>query len=335
VMVTSGGTTGSPKLSCRSFAEWLAMVDLGPQPRRRQLICTSLAYIAQVHLDQTLVGGGMAVLRERFDPAEVLATIERERISHLGLLEPKLDGLAHHPDLGHRDLSSLVAIAHIGADAAPALRRRWLERLGPVLLHPYGTSEVAIISLLAPGDYSLEHPELLDSAGRVMPGVEVRIVGGDRAGGGDGRIQVRSAVVAPRFRAARPYAPTAAGWFDTGDVGSLDERGYLRVRGRATDAVPTATGAVFPVDLQEALCAMPEVGYAVAVRAEDPTAGFDVAVTPRPPATPTLAALRERLDRRLGGAAPPIRLAIVEAIPLTEQGKPDRRALRRMVATTT
>ena len=72
VLVTSGGTTGGAKASRRSFGQWLAMVDGGPAPDRRQLICTPLPYIAQVLLDQTLLGGGAVVLLDRFEPAEVL-----------------------------------------------------------------------------------------------------------------------------------------------------------------------------------------------------------------------------------------------------------------------
>ena len=95
-----------------------------------------LAYVSQVLADQVLIGGGTVVLCERFEPRIVLETIERERITHLGLVEPALVELIDCPDLRHRDLSSLVAITHIGADAPANLRRRLLERSGPILVAP-------------------------------------------------------------------------------------------------------------------------------------------------------------------------------------------------------
>jgi fatty-acyl-CoA synthase len=87
-LVSSGGTTGGSKASRRSFAAYGRMVEIGPTPDRRLLVCTALAYVAQVLVDQVMVGGGVVVFRDRFDPAEVLRTIEADGITHLGLVEP-------------------------------------------------------------------------------------------------------------------------------------------------------------------------------------------------------------------------------------------------------
>ena len=83
------------------------------------------------------------------DARDILATIEAERITHLALVEPLLVELIDHPEFGMRDLSSLVAISHIGADAAPALRQRLLGPCGPDPGAPYGASETGIVSVLA------------------------------------------------------------------------------------------------------------------------------------------------------------------------------------------
>ena len=178
-LTSSGGTTGLSKASRRTFARWSDMIS-GPQdPTRRQLICTPFAYIGQLLADQTLVAGGTVVLREHFDAADALETIEAERISHLCLVEPLLVELADHPDVATRDLSSLVAVSHIGAAAAASLRRRLLRRLGPVLADQYGASEAGLISVLAAPEYSHTHPELLDSVGRALPGVDVFVEDAD------------------------------------------------------------------------------------------------------------------------------------------------------------
>jgi acyl-CoA synthetase (AMP-forming)/AMP-acid ligase II len=326
-LISSGGTTGLSKASRRTFARWSDMIS-GPQdPTRRQLICTPFAYIAQLLADQTLVAGGTVVLRDRFDAADALETIEAERISHLCLVEPWLVELADHPDVATRDLSSLVAVSHIGAAAAPSLRRRLLRRLGPVLAHPYGASEAGLISVLAAPEYSDSHPELLDSVGRALPGVDVFVENADgtpAAPGMPGRIAVRSRAVADGY----VVEPVDTGFHDgkyyTDDIATRDMAGYLRIRGRAKDARTVDGHTVFPVDVQDALCAHPDVRYAVAV----PVEGGFVAVVQTDAASPS--GLRDWVRACFGAHEVPAAIRIVDRVPVTEQGKPDRAAITAM-----
>jgi acyl-CoA synthetase (AMP-forming)/AMP-acid ligase II len=323
-LTSSGGTTGLSKASRRTFARWSDMISGPHDPARRQLICTPFAYIGQLLADQTLVAGGTVVLREHFDAADALETIEAERISHLCLVEPWLVELADHPDVTTRDLSSLVAVSHIGAAAAPSLRRRLLRRLGPVLAHPYGASEAGLISVLAAPEYSDSHPELLDSVGRALPGVEVFVEDADGTAaspGMPGRIAVRSRAVADGY----VLDPGDTGFHEdkyyTGDVATSDAAGYLRIRGRAKDARTIEGHTVFPVDVQDALCSHADVRYAVAVPVES---GF-VAVVQSDAATP--AGLRDWVRACFGAHEVPEAIRIVDRVPVTEQGKPDRAAI--------
>jgi fatty-acyl-CoA synthase len=117
VVVSSGGSTGVPKCSRRSFATYSTMVGAASNEDRRQLINGPLAYLSQVLVDATLIGGGTVVLKPRYDAAETLATIEAERITDVLLVEPQLFETMDHPDVGRRDLSSLRSIVHIGGSA--------------------------------------------------------------------------------------------------------------------------------------------------------------------------------------------------------------------------
>jgi fatty-acyl-CoA synthase len=153
VVISSGGTTGVPKGSTRNFATYTTMVTAPSPAGRRQLINGGLAYLSQVLIDMTLLGGGSVVLEDSYDPADTLRAIESERISDFFLVEPQFE-VMDHPDLVHRDLSSLRSITHIGDLAAPTLRRRARERFGAVLAHIYGASEMGIVSALTCGDYS-------------------------------------------------------------------------------------------------------------------------------------------------------------------------------------
>src|SRR4029077_3381357 len=100
--------------------------------------------------------------------------IETERVTHLFLVEPQLFDLMDHPDVTQHDLSSLSVLTHIGAAPAPVLRMRARERLGPVIAHTYGASEMGLVSALTPPEHDLAHPGRFTCAGRVLPGVEVR-----------------------------------------------------------------------------------------------------------------------------------------------------------------
>src|SRR5690349_116232 len=195
VVIPSGGTTGVPKGSRRTFASYTAAVACPPAPERRQLANGKLAYLTQILVDQTLLGGGPVVLQEEFDPGATLAAVERERITHLFLVEPQLFALMDDPRVPDHDLTSLRAVTHIGAAAAPVLRRRARERLGPVVAHTYGASEMGIVSALSPAEH--DRPTRFRCAGRIVPGVDVRF---RRADGGldprSGLIEVRSPAMA-------------------------------------------------------------------------------------------------------------------------------------------
>jgi fatty-acyl-CoA synthase len=324
VMVASGGTTGRSKLSRRSFAGWERLIDAGSMRGRRQLVCTPLAYVAQVLADQVLLGGGTVILRERFGAREVLATIESERITHLALVEPLLVELIDHPEFACRDLSSLVAISHIGADAAPALRRRLLGRVGSILAHPYGASEAGIVSVLAGDDYSLDRPDRLATAGAPLPGVDVRIErvdGSEAPRGEEGFITVRSPQVADGYEADGSPGGFRGDRYFTGDLGCLDLDGYLNVRGRAADQRQICGRWVMPVDVQDALCDHPEVRYAVAVPADG---GFCAVVVLAPGAIVDGEDLREFVTEHRGEHLTPAQIIAVDRVPVTEQGKPNR-----------
>jgi fatty-acyl-CoA synthase len=323
-LVSSGGTTGQARASRRSFAEWARCVSGPVDTGRRQLVCTSLVHVGQVLVDQTLLGGGAVVLRDQgtsgdIDAAEVLQTIEAERITHLCLVEPQLAQLVDHPDLTRRNLRSLVAVSHIGADAAPSLRRRLLRRLEHaglehVLAHTYGASELGVVSMLSGSDYSSDRPGLLGSTGRPLPGVHVTIERGDgtRADAGEaGRIVVSSPA-------------TAAGVRSSGDIGFVDADGYLSVRGRAGDARGSHHDPVFPVDVQDALCAHPGVRYAVALPTET---GFDAFVVPMTEHRWSTSDLLTFVLRQYGERLLPENVVVGPTLPLTEQGKPDRVAI--------
>jgi fatty-acyl-CoA synthase len=334
VVVSSGGTTGVPKGSVRDVTAWAASVRVPHRPERRQLADGKLAYLTQVLVDQTLLGGGTVVLQDVVEPSLVLATIETERITDLFLVEPQLFELMDHPDVERRDLSSLRTLTHIGAAAAPVLRRRARARLGAVIAHTYGASEMGIVSALAPSEHDLDHLDRFTSAGRIVPGVEVRFrrpdAGLDPAWG---RIEVRSPAMASGYR-HRPVEEAANfvdGWYRTGDLGHLDDEGFLHVLGRAVDCEEVDGRLVTVVGLQDTLCRLEQVRYAVVV-VDLALSRRIVAAVPWPGGAIDAAACVAAVRAEHGDAVADTLVVLpLDRVPLTEQGKPDRPAIRAMV----
>lgn len=332
VVSSSGGSTGIPKGSCRDFIAYTRMATAPTDRERVQLINGPLAYLSQVLVDIALGGGGRVVLQDRYTAADTLAAIEAEQITHLFLVEPQLFELMDHPDVDAYDLTSLRSLTHIGASAPPCLRLRAHNRFGPIIEHAYGASEMGLVSVLAADEADPSRPGALTSAGHIRPNVEVRIRRADGAlaqPGETGAIEVRSPAMASGYRnnPALTSRHFRDGWYSSFDLGRLDGKGLLHVLGRAVDIQQADGTLVMPVDLEEAMCRVPGVRYAVVVR--DSEAALTVAaIVPWIGFQVDQRRVRQVIADRFGQdiAASLVMVALPD-MPLTEQGKPDRAAI--------
>ena len=335
VVSSSGGSTGVPKGSCRNFAAYTAMVNAKSPRDRIQLINGPLAYLSQVLVDITLLGGGRVVLRDAYEAADTLATIEAEKITDLFLVEPQLFELMDDPEIDAYDLSSLRSLTHIGASAPESLRLRARKRFGPIIGHAYGASEMGLVSVLAPIDHDVSRPESFASAGRIQLGVDVRFRRADGRlvdSGEIGVIEVRSPAMANGYRNNPDLSSRSfrAGWYNTGDLGRLDEDGFLHVLGRAVDAREINGALVTPTEMEEALCQHLSIRHAVVIR--DAVEQVTIAaVTAWPGLSVVDRVCRQAITDRFGAAAVASLLVVpVDRMPLTEQGKPDRAAIKQL-----
>ena len=168
VIVSSGGTTGVPKGSWRDFAAYTAMVDAPSPADRRQLVNGHLAYLSQVLVDITLLGGGSVVLEDAYEAADTLATIEAERITDLFLVEPQLFEVMDHP-ISRVGTCRRCGPHAIGASAPPTLRRRARERLGRRAGPHLRRQRDGDRQRLPPAEYDPAHPERFTSPAASSP----------------------------------------------------------------------------------------------------------------------------------------------------------------------
>ncbi|WP_263253872.1 AMP-binding protein [Saccharopolyspora rosea] len=338
----TGGTTGHPKGICYTFATGLARAQQrpeGPQlitSETRLLVCTTIAHAAGFMADSVLQNGGVVVLHDEFEPGAVLETIERERIELMFLLPPLLYKLLDHPSIDDRDLGSLRCIVYGGCKSSPKRLAQAAERLGPVLVQMYGQTEAGMISLLRPEEHDPGRPWLLETVGRPVPTTEVAVC--DENGhrlpeGSRGELWVRTGMHMDGYwKQPELTAQTIQdGWVRTGDVGYLDAEGYLHVVDRVKDMIVVVGGHVYTSEVEDVLMEHPAVRHAAVFGVSDPDGAEKVhaaVVTAQPVDAEEL---EDLVERRKGSMYRPTVL-VVDDLPLTDAGKPDKKALRGQLA---
>ena len=342
-IVFTSGTTGAPKGAWYAHRNLLAVAEIEARrrPRGTPLFVKHLAAgLSFAHVGTMariaiqIAHLGSSLIHDTFDPAAVLEVIERERLPHLGGIPTQIIMLLDHPDRARRDLSSLESVLLGGAPAPPALLHRIREMLHVTVSVRYSSTEVGIATASLPDD----PPEVLAGmVGKPTPGVELRIVDEENRplpAGTPGEVVVRSpATMQGYWRDPEATAVTidAEGWVHTGDVGVLDDAGYLRLRGRRSEMFIRGGYNVYPAEVEERLARHPKIARAVVVGIPDRVFG-EVGwafVVPREPADPpTLAELRAFVGAELASFKRPDGLTVLPELPLTPMYKVDKQALR-------
>ena len=276
------------------------------------------------------------VLMPMFDPALFLELIELERPWFAAAVPTMLIAAMDHPDATRRDLSSWRSTVSGGAQVPEALVRRIEEALGVDFTIVYGQTECSpVLTNTLPSD-SAEDKGL--TVGPPLPHTEVRIV--DPVSletvplGTSGELWARGYfTMLGYFDKPDETAETllADGWLRTGDLATMDERGYCRIVGRLKDMIIRGGENLFPAEIEEVLYRHPAVAEVAVVGLPDERWGEVVAAFIRPsdPASPpTVAELRTHLRAHLSPQKTPTRWYAVDSYPLTGSGKIQKFALR-------
>jgi fatty-acyl-CoA synthase len=337
----TGGTTGRPKgiihthrtlvanvLMC--LAEW----DWPEAPNI--LLSTPLAHAAGLLTTPVFVKGGCVFLTDGFDAEQFIALVERERISATFLVPTMVYALTTHPRIREADLSSLKLVIYGAAPISPSLLAEAMEIFGPVFLQLYAQSEAPMtVTTLSRADHDLERPNQLLSCGFPMVGVQVKLL--DDAGapvpvGEVGEICVRGPLVMDGYwrRPEETAATLRDGWLRTGDLAREDERGYLYIVDRKKDMIITGGFNVYPKEVEDVLASHPDVAQAAVFGVPDAKWGEAVkaAIVPWPGKTPNVDEIIAFVRNNKGAVNTPKSIDVLDAMPQTALGKPDKQTLR-------
>jgi acyl-CoA synthetase (AMP-forming)/AMP-acid ligase II len=341
----TGGTTGMPKLvhhwqgyyrSLQFIAAYYLSID---EPPMRFLSGSSYSYVSgQTPAFLTLFEGGTFFTNERWDIEEWLDTIEKETITSAFLTPQLLYMVVRHPALASHDTSSLRYLNVGGAAANPARLSDAIAALGPVVRIVYGSSELPLITDLPFLDHDPEHPERLKSCGQPFADsvVEVRDEEGHEVPVGEsGEVWVKGSLAMAGYwqQPELTRATMKAGWVRTGDVGYKDEDGFLYLIDRLSDMIVTSGAAanVYAKPIEDALTTHPKVRSAavIGVPGAENEELVHAVVVPEPGEQVDAEELRELTRTTLNSLYTPKTIEFVTSLPLTGQGKVDKKELRR------
>jgi len=333
----SSGTTGIPKGVMLTHRAILSNVHQINQASGWPEALTMLAFLPMFHamgfVVTTLTGlamGDRLITVPRFEPASFLGTIAEHRVTHMVVVPPVMQFLAAHPMVETHDLSSLREVACGGAPMGAPLEEQVSKRLKCTVWQGYGMTEVTAMLCC-----SREDARRAGSVGHVMPATQARVVdlatGQDLPRGREGELWFRGPQLFQGYLnnpAATAATLTPDGWIRTGDIGRIDEDGFVFITDRLKELIKFKGMQVAPAELETLLLAHPKVADAAVIGRPDERAGEVPVAYVVPRGAFDAEALKGWLAERV---APHKRLADVvscDVIPKNPSGKLLRRVLQ-------
>ncbi|MBZ5609440.1 MAG: AMP-binding protein [Acidobacteriia bacterium] len=340
ILLYTSGTTGTPKGVMLTHGNFLAALEgalrQNPQMEPGAMLHTlPLTHVYGVIIQFLANRWGLAtVLLPQFEPTRVLELIERYRVRYLPVVPTMLVYLLNHPERARYDTSSLFRITSGGAPLPDRLRLETERVFGCRIDQGYGLSETAAVAT----GYAIEAPYRAGSAGQATPGVEIRILDDQDQplpAGSVGEICLAGANISPGYW-KDPEATQRAldgGWLRTGDIGYLDEDGYLYITDRKKDLIIKGGENISPREIEEALYLHPAVAEAAVIGIPDAVFGEDVCavVQLKPGAEATEEEMRRHVAQYVTKFKLPAKVVFMAALPKNSNAKILKRAIRDLV----
>lgn len=336
----TGGTTGDPK-GVKHTQETLALnafahaVELDIRPGETLLLMTPLPHSAGLIMAGGLTQGCRHVITQGFDARRALETVEREAVSWTFMVPTMIYRVLDVLDEASYDTATLETLAYGAAPMKPARLREGLDRLGDVFVQFYGQYETPdLITVLPKHAHDPADEERLSSCGLPTSMCEVLVVDddGDPVPPGDpGEILARGAYsMAGYYEMPERTAETMDdGWIHTGDIGRMDEDGYVYILDRDSDVIITGGMNVYSVTVEDVVQQHDQVANVAVIGVPDDDWGEAVkaVVVPEGDTVDRAGVLAFCADR-LADYETPKSVDVVESLPTTPYGKLDKKRLR-------
>jgi fatty-acyl-CoA synthase len=342
----TGGTTGVAKAVMYSIDNWLASKDSQfamPDPvihrQTRFLHFGLISHGSGTMLLPVMFRGGCTLTTNSRDPLNWCELVQREKITASITMPPVLYRLLDAPETGRFDLSSLEVIFYGGLPIVPARLPQLRKRFGNIFVQFYASSEnCAMSTVLGRNDHlpladgSMRH---LASAGKISPGIELQIrdaQGKPVVPGTYGEIWHKSRALTRGYWKNRKKTKEefCDGFWKSGDIGRIDENGYVYVIDRIKDSFVCDGHTVYPTPIEAAICSHPKVRLAAVVDVPDPATGAAIhaEVVLHDGVKLSQQQLCAHLSKTLSASQLPTSIAFVSEIPLSPVGKALRRQVR-------
>ena len=344
-IIYSSGTTGLPKGIVHSHEcrmHWATDLGLALRYHSGAVTLCSLGLYSNISwavMLATILVGGTIVVMPSFTPAGLVELIERDGVTHGGFVPVQFQRLLELPESETSRIDTLQAIMCCGSPLAPALKHATRDRLRCELIELYGLTE-GIITTLAPEDFDRK----LESVGKPIPGQSLKLVGDDdreTAPGVPGEIVGYGRLVMEGYH-NRPDATREATWTDeqgrrwlrTGDIGRLDDEGFLYIVDRKKDMILTGGQNVYPADIEIVMLGHPDVAEVAVIAVPSEKWGETplAVVVPRSGARPDPVALTAWTNERVGRQQRISGVVLRDSLPRNPNGKILKRELRAELA---
>ena len=343
----TSGTTGRSKAAVLTHGQMAFVVtnhlaDLlpGTTEADASLVVAPLSHGAGVHFLNIMARGAPTVLMpsEKFDVAEAWRLIETHRVTNLFTVPTILKLMVEHPSVSEHDHSSLRHVIYAGAPMYREDQKRALATLGPVLVQYFGLGEVTgAITVLSTGAHTIEDGPGARVGTCGYPRTAMQVTIRDAEGRELGPQETGEiCVIGPAVFAGYyddPQANAKAfhdGWFRTGDLGHVDDQGFVYITGRASDMYISGGSNIYPREIEEKILTFPEIAEVAVLGVPDPLWGeVGVAVcVPREGAVIDEGRLAAALAAEIPRYKMPRRFVFWEALPRSGYGKVPKRMVR-------
>lgn len=338
ILMYTGGTTGRPKgvmISHRNFMTNTMDTVMLSKMDKEFSTCFILPFfhISWWPVPAVLFAGGKVVVVERPDLTEILRLIQDEKCAHINAVPTIYNWMLMHPELEKYDLSSLKMISYAGSPIAPELLKKLIQKFGNIFFQGYGMTESAsVLAYLPTDDHFVEGPpektRRLKSCGRQSYLVKIRVVtaeGKDVRPGEVGEIigKGKNIMLGYWKNPQLTAATIRGGWLHTGDMGTVDEDGYIYLVDRKHDMIITGGENVYPREVEDVIYEHPAVMEVAVFSVPDEKWGEAVkaAVVPKAGMTIDESELIQFCKERLAGYKCPKSVDFRESLPRSGVGK--------------